>query len=91
MPLTTPTVHLNGTGFLNLWTEYENVAKAHRELERAFDRVEFNARDYYVQGPDAWTKARDERFAIQQKMRDIKDYLDEIRLALDDQRPKERA
>jgi hypothetical protein len=88
--LTTPTVHLNGTGFLNLWTDYENLDDKFHAFTDAWGNMEFNARDYYVQGPDAYTKAREERYAIAQKIKDIKAYIDAHRLALDSQRPKPR-
>jgi hypothetical protein len=88
--LTTPTVHMNGTGFDMLWEGYDAADDKLIELRDAFGQIEFNARDYYVQGPDAWNKAVEERQAINQKIRDIKDYLDEHRQALDSQRPANR-
>lgn len=83
--MTTPTIHLNGTGFDTLWQGYEQADQKHREFTKAFGQIEFNARDYYVQGPDAWTQAVEQRQAICQKLRDIKDYLDAHRSALDSQ------
>ena len=88
--LTTPTVHLNGTGFDSLWQGYDEADDKLIELRDTFGQIEFNARDYYPQGPDAWNKAVDERQAINQKIRDIKNYLDEHRQALDSQRPANR-
>ena len=88
--LTTPTVHMNGSGFDSLWDGYDAADDKIIELRDAFGKIEFNARDYYPQGPDAWNKAVDERQAINQKIRDIKNYLDEHRIALDSQRPANR-
>lgn len=85
MNLTTPTVHLNGTSFKTLWEDYSAAADAHREFTRVFGCIEFNARDYYPQGPQAWEKALKEREAINQKLRDIGEYIETIRLALDEQ------
>jgi len=61
-----PTIHMNGTGKRMLVEGYENAYHALREAQKALSKIEFNARDYYVQGPQAWTEARkemDERFA----------------------------
>jgi hypothetical protein len=87
---TLPTVHMNGTGFKDLWQGYETADDKLHELTKSFGNIEFNARDYYVQGPDAYTKARDERDAICQKIRDIKNYIDTHRIHLDSQRPPTR-
>lgn len=55
--LTMPTVHMNGTGLETLQVGYNAVDDALYDLTEAWGRVEFNPRDYYVQGPDAWDKA----------------------------------
>jgi hypothetical protein len=87
MPLTLPTVHMNGTSFKMLFDGYDNAADKLREFTDTFGAIEFNARDYYVQNSEAYTKARDERSAICAKIREIKDYLDKHLEHLDDQRP----
>ena len=86
--LTLPTVHMNGTGHTTLTDDYENADNALRSFTKAFESIEFNARDYYVQGPESYQKARDERTAINLKIREIKDYLQAHRLAVHEQRPK---
>jgi hypothetical protein len=88
--LTTPTVHMNGTGFTDLWDGYTAADDALRTLVKTFGNIEFNARDYYVQGPDAWCKARDERTEINRNLHAMQEYLNTIRMALDSQRPRER-
>lgn len=59
--LTLPTVHLNGTGRTTLTDGYFAAWNRLNEAIAAFNAIEFNARDYYVAGPDAWPKARTER------------------------------
>ena len=86
--LTLPTLHMNGTGFDMLFSGYDQAEDKLNELTDAFGNIEFNARDYYVQGPDAYTKAREERQAIYAKLKDIKHYLAAHLISLNDQRPK---
>ena len=52
-----PTLHLNGTGKKMLVEGYEKAHRAIREASKALGEIEFNARDYYVQGPQAWPQA----------------------------------
>ena len=87
MSLALPTVHMNGTSFKMLFDGYDEAADKLSDFTDAFGNIEFNARDYYVQDADAYTKARDERSAICAKIREIKDYLDKHLEHLDDQRP----
>lgn len=84
--LTLPTVHMNGTGFKMLFEGYDQASDKLADFTDAFGNIEFNARDYYVQDPDAYTKAREERQDIYAKIRDIKHYLEKHLLHLDDQR-----
>jgi hypothetical protein len=81
----TPTIHMNGTGATMLVDGYEAASSALQAFQDAFDRVEFNARDYYVQGPDAWSQALDEREAVFSKIREIEGYLNAIRGSLCEQ------
>lgn len=74
--ITLPTVHMNGTGKKTLMEGYDGAADALLAFADAFGRIEFNARDYYVQGSDAYPKARDNRDAINLKIREIRDYID---------------
>ena len=45
-----PTIHLNGTGRDRLLADYHTAHKLLNAAADAFASVEFNARDYYVQG-----------------------------------------
>ena len=58
--MTLPTIHLNGTSPEMLRRGYEDARLAVSAAMQALSRIEFNARDYYVQGPAAWRVADDE-------------------------------
>lgn len=77
--MTLPTIHSNGTGLQTLRDDYDKAADSLQTFIDAWGRIEFNARDYYVQGPDAYPSARDERDAINAKLCDVRAYLDTIR------------
>jgi hypothetical protein len=89
-PTTTPlpTVHLNGTSHKMLTQGYEDAYYALKTFTKAFGFVEFNSRDYYVQGPEAWTEAADARMEINLKIRDILKYVEDHLESLADQAPK---
>jgi hypothetical protein len=55
-----PTIHLNGTPADILIEGYTEAYVKAQELLDAFSRIEFNARDYYVQSPEAFEEARKE-------------------------------
>jgi hypothetical protein len=74
--LTLPIIHLNGTGADTLEEGYGHAASTLNDLEDAFQRIEFNRRDYYVHpDPQAWDKALAERRAISQKLTEIREYI----------------
>ena len=75
MNITAPTVHLNGTGYKDLWTGYEAAYEAVRAAQEALGKIEFNARDYYVQDADAFTKARDHRIEQCKALAQVEEYL----------------
>lgn len=75
MNITAPTVHLNGTGYQDLWNGYEAAYEAVRAAQEALAKIEFNSRDYYVQGPDAWSKALEHRIEQASALRQVEDYL----------------
>jgi hypothetical protein len=85
MNITAPTVHLNGTGYKDLWAGYEAAYNAVRDAQKAIGKIEFNARDYYVQDADAFTKARDHRIEQQQALAQIEEYLLQHLLSLQEQ------
>ena len=75
--ITLPTVHMGGTSRKDLQEGYSNAALELENFIEAWGRIEFNARDYYVVD-GAWTKARDERDAMNAKLRDVRNYLQAI-------------
>ena len=76
--MTLPTIHFNGTSRKSLQEDYESAAHALEDFIDQWGQVEFNARDYYVVD-GAWSKALEEREAINAKIRDIRTYLQTIR------------
>ena len=58
--MTYPTIHTNGTGAQMLLDGYTAAANACYVAEQAIIAIEFNGRDYYPQGPDAWKQASTE-------------------------------
>lgn len=73
---TLPTVHLNGTSRKMLSIDYGNAYEKLIEFREAFASIEFNARDYYVQGPSAFSQARTERDREFQRIGDLMSYLE---------------
>ena len=83
---TIPTVHLNGTSFTDLRDGY---AAAYDAIDKAMDalaKAELNGRDFYVQGPAAYSHARAERDAAFTKLRAAHDYVGEVLAGICDQR-----
>lgn len=74
--MTLPTVHLNGTPRSVLVNGYSNAIEKLREAENAFHNIEFNPRDYYVQGPNAWNNAADEHITHLNNIIRAIDYLE---------------
>ena len=82
---TVPTVHLNGTGFTTLRDEY---AAAYDAIEKAIDALAAatcNGRDFYTQPDGAFYKARTERDAALEKLRDAHQYVGEMLAGICDQ------
>jgi hypothetical protein len=73
---TLPTIHLNGTGRQTLLDHYNDAYRALVTAHAAFTEIEFNARDYYPQGPDAYHRARTERDCALHKFGQLKEYLE---------------
>ena len=66
-----PTIHMNGTGRKDLCDGYMAAYKAARRAFDALCDVTCNARDYYVQGDNAYSEARDERDRQLYNLRDL--------------------
>jgi hypothetical protein len=76
---------LNGTGYKDLWNGYEAAYEAVRAAQEALGKIEFNARDYYVQDADAFTKARDHRYEQCKALANVEEYLLQHLLSLQSQ------
>lgn len=80
-----PTVHLNGTSRAEL---EDQIREAHGAVSNAIEKLQDaapNARDYYVNGPDAYPKARREHEARMHKLADVAHELLAIFAKLDEQ------
>lgn len=70
-----PTVHINGTSAKCLFDGYLSAYRAANDLlDVCADKIEFNGRDYYPQGPEAFTKAQAERRKHLKAISDARDY-----------------
>jgi len=78
-----PTLHINGTGKIMLMNGYLEAYTALRKAEEAMCKIEFNARDYYVQGPEAWMEAVREMDARLAAIDKVKKEIEEILNAID--------
>jgi len=73
---TLPTVHLNGTSRKMLADGYFEAWNRLNEAIAAFNAIEFNCRDYYVQPPGAWAQASTERDEAARKLHEVHKYLE---------------
>jgi hypothetical protein len=74
--LTLPSIHLNGTGRRMLTEDYTAAYHALQTAFRAFQSIEFNARDYYPQGADAFARARTQRDVQLHHLAEVQRYLE---------------
>jgi len=82
---TVPTIHLNGTGFTDLRDGY---AAAYDAIDKAIDalaKAELNGRDFYPQGPDAYSQAREERSEAFRRLHSVHQYAGEMLAGICDQ------
>lgn len=77
-----PSVHLNGTSREELYHGYETAYHSILSAKENMSRIEFNARDYYVQGAKAWEIASDHRIEQFAALSRIEEYLLQHLLAL---------
>lgn len=66
-----PTVHMNGTNRDDLLEALQQAMQTLREARTKLALIAPNGRDFYVQGPDALSKALDEHCARMQKLLDV--------------------
>jgi hypothetical protein len=80
-----PTIHLNGTSAKTLLAGYDAAYDALHAFQNVMREIEFNARDYYVDGPGSWEAACYARVAINQKIKDIETYITTHMMYIQDQ------
>lgn len=80
-----PLIHPNGTSGELLETQYGEAHTLLRDFTKRFETLEFNPRDYYPIGVDAYQNARQERQEVFAHMKAIDSYLHEIRNSIADQ------
>lgn len=80
-----PTVHLNGTAGEVLRDQYRAATAAVRKAIDAICDAGPNARDYYVQGPDAGLAAQREHESRVAAMKRVRDELGAIVEGIQDQ------
>lgn len=73
-----PSIHSNGTSRDALLDSYISAGQALQDAIRAFSDAAPNARDYYVQGPDAYRLAAQEFEAHQKALRAALIYLRDL-------------
>jgi hypothetical protein len=71
---TLPTIHLNGTGAMSLYQEYSDFRMAINAASDRLSETTCNARDFYPQGPIAYTNAQSERREARHLLTDLGDF-----------------
>jgi hypothetical protein len=74
---------MNGTGAKMLRDGYDSAVDAVMAAEDAMKRIEFNARDYYVDGPEKWSAARDEFADMMENLQRVRMKLEGVVLHID--------
>jgi hypothetical protein len=82
---TIPTVHLNGTAGADLKREYHAAYKAIDAAIDALGAATSNGRDFYPQGPDAYSHHRQERNIAFNQLRAAQKHVEEILIGICDQ------
>jgi len=80
-----PTIHRNGTSADDIQEQLQKAYRAVNEASKALSAAYPNARDYYVQGNEAFPKARREWDERQAKLKSVADDLLAIHIAIDEQ------
>lgn len=85
MTVTVPTVHLNGTSFTELRDSYHRAYDAVQDAKELFANATCNARDFYPQGPDAYSAARRERDEAFAQLDAAQRYIEAVLIGICDQ------
>lgn len=73
--LALPTIHLGGTGRKMLQDGYDQADESLTAFIDAWQAIEFNARDYYVQQQGEWDRAVIQRQEFTCKIHEIREYI----------------
>jgi hypothetical protein len=73
--MTIPTVHLNGTSKDELLRQLFDAGSAVQAAMKALGEAAPNGRDYYPQGPSAFTVAQSEHLARMMRLQRVRDEL----------------
>ena len=76
--LAVPSVHINGTSRVELIAELVESCAAVRATAKTLERGAPNARDYYVQGPSAFSRAQEQHESRLRKLREVLNELETV-------------
>lgn len=89
MKVTIPMIHLNGSGKKLLLDEgYAKALEAFRSAAQTLNSVQLHSRDYYPLGEDAFDEAFKERLELHRKLREVREYLEELVDGIEEQTGK---
>lgn len=83
--LTIPSIHMNGTSGDDLMLQNLVAQQAIEDAINHLRRAGPNARDFYVQGPDAFVKAQDEHLARLTRLSDVSFEIEQVAMAISEQ------
>ena len=81
-----PLIHLNGTGFNTLESEYRRAVESIESALKAANDATMHKRDYYPLGDQAWEEARTEFTQNIQRLQDARDYFQVMLIRIVQQR-----
>jgi hypothetical protein len=77
-----PTIHLNGNSRESLFDDYSKAAEAASQAVEALRSVDLHPRNYYVQGDDAWLKAREQHQEVMSGLLHAEKFLTHMKMSL---------
>jgi hypothetical protein len=81
-----PSIHMNGSDADTLFESYAEAAASVRKALKAMEDASPNARDYYVQGADAYGQAVKQHVARADKLLEVQKEIFEILESIGDAR-----
>ena len=81
-----PLIHLNGTGFNTLESEYRHAVISIDSALKAANDATMHKRDYYPLGDQAWEEARAEFLQNIKRLQDVRDYFQVMLIRIVQQR-----